>query len=111
MGCFNCGNRSHTVDDCQLPRDDNNIKVKRMEYLNKRREKRNEVAKVLHALCDQQAGDDDSMTVGGKEDEDEGDIGRIDVDALDEVTSGDGEGKSKTSVVPQGVGEIFLPRD
>jgi len=111
MGCFNCGNRGHTVDDCQLPRDDNKIKVKRMEYLNKRREKRNEVAKVLHALCDQLAGDDDSMTVGGKEDEDDGDIGRIDGDVLYEVMSGDGEGKSQTAVVLQGVGEVFLPRD
>ena len=111
MGCFNCGNRGHTVDDRQLPRDDNNIKVKRMEYLNKRREKRNEVAKVLHALWDQLAGDDDSMTVGGNEVEDDGDIDLIDGDVLYVVMSGDGEGKSKTAAVQQDVGEVFLPRD
>jgi len=111
MGCFNCGNRGHTVDDLLFSRDDNKIKVKRMAYLSKRRDKRKEVAKVPHALCDQLAGDDDSMTVGGNEVEDDGDIDLIDGDVLYVVMSGDGEGKSKTAAVQQDVGEVFLPRD
>lgn len=53
MGCFNCDNPKHTINDCPLPRDVAKAAVKRLEYLNKRKTNRNASVQVLYELCSQ----------------------------------------------------------
>lgn len=53
MGCFNCDNPKHTINDCPLPRDVARAALKRLEYLSKRKAGRGATAQVLFELCTQ----------------------------------------------------------
>lgn len=53
MGCFNCDNPKHTINDCPLPRDVARAALKRLEYLSKRKAGRGATAQVLFELCSQ----------------------------------------------------------
>lgn len=99
MGCFNCDDPNHTLNDCKRPVNAARAAQRRLEYYSKKQKKNASVQQVLYELCSQL---DSADTLFG---------------TFEELSDEHEEGKESigepmpTEENDEAIEEIFYPRD